>query len=1250
MSSTKPNGSSACVDEDDLRVAIRTLTRAAEPELIAGLLAQARNSAKVQEQIQSLALRLATGLRQASQSQAGLLGAATRSGLVQGLLQEFSLSSQEGVSLMCLAEALLRIPDNATRDALIKDKVAKGNWRPHVGNSPSLFVNAAAWGLVLTGQLVATHSSGDMSATLKRLIARGGEPLIRKAVDLAMRLMGEQFVTGQTIEEALKRAQEPQALGFRYSFDMLGEAAMTDEDAKTYWESYSHAIHTIGQASAGRGPIAGPGISIKLSALHPRYSRLQLRRVHDELYPRLLELAQQACKFNIGLNIDAEEADRLDLSLDLLQRLCIEPSLARWQGLGFVVQAYSKRCPAVIDWLIDLARRSQRRLMVRLVKGAYWDSEIKRSQLDGLQGYPVYTRKAYTDLAYLVCAKKLLAAPQAVFAQFATHNAHTLASIYELAGGGQAHPDAYEFQCLHGMGESLYEQVVSQPSLGGLGRPCRIYAPVGTHETLLAYLVRRLLENGANTSFVHRVADQRVSLEALVEDPVQTVEAMAAQEGAVGHAHTAVPLPSALFGPHRENSRGWDFSDHARLQHIERVICAPASPASEVPPVGALLIHNPACRTDVVGYVVECDVGGALNAVSQAQAAFTATDGWASQEADQRARCLIQAAHLIEERSDDFLRLLVQEAGKTAVNAVSEIREAVDFLRYYACQLRTGFDNRTHRPLGPIVCISPWNFPLAIFLGQVAAALAAGNTVLAKPAEQTPLVALAAAQALWDSGVPRDALQVLPGPGDTLGATLVADTRVQGVLFTGSTEVARLLQQSLAQRLDAHGQPVTLVAETGGQNAMVVDSSALAEQVTQDVIASAFDSAGQRCSALRILCVQHEIADKFLHMLEGAMRELCIGDPRQLWVDVGPVIDEQARIGIETHIGTLRDRGLRVTQPRPLDPEVGSRGQYVAPTLIEIDRVHILTREVFGPVLHVIRYAREELPQLLQSLRETGYGLTHGVHSRIDETIAQVVQGCRAGNVYVNRNMVGAVVGVQPFGGEGLSGTGPKAGGPLTLLRLLSRYPEEALKHAVEAAGSPEEASWGGIGLQRPGHSELLEVFLQWCQDTGRGDLADGTARLIAHIPSGQWRSLPGPTGEANLYGIKGRERIFCAGHPDTRLWQLAAVLAVGGKAVWSPEDSLVHAQLPDTLKPHVQLADALNRCDVDIDLVLHHGDPTSLLALLQVLSHRPGPLVGVVNHGPHLEDLRIDRLWVERSLSINTAAAGGNATLMSLE
>ncbi|MEO7055756.1 MAG: trifunctional transcriptional regulator/proline dehydrogenase/L-glutamate gamma-semialdehyde dehydrogenase, partial [Caldimonas sp.] len=1016
-----------------LRAAVTAATRPPEPDLLPGLVAQARLTVADDASAHTLALRIAGGVRERARESG-------RAGLVQGLLQEFALSSSEGVALMCLAEALLRIPDAATRDALIRDKIATGNWQSHVGQSPSLFVNAATWGLLLTGRLVATHSDVGLGSALRRIIGRGGEPLIRKGVDMAMRLMGEQFVTGETIHDALANARSREAEGFRYSYDMLGEAAMTARDAEAYLASYEAAIDAIGHASAGRGIRLGPGISIKLSALHPRYARAQVERVKHELYPRLLRLAELARHHDIGLNIDAEEADRLELSLDLLERLCFEPSLTGWNGIGFVIQAYQKRCPAVIDWLIDLGTRSGRRLMIRLVKGAYWDGEIKRAQIDGQPGYPVYTRKAHTDVAYLACARKLLAAPDQIYPQFATHNAHTLAAVYTMAGPDW-HEGQYEFQCLHGMGEPLYEQVVGPASEGKLDRPCRIYAPVGGHDTLLAYLVRRLLENGANTSFVNRIASDAVSLEELVQNPVRTVEALADSEGVVGLPHPAIVLPRRLYGSGRINSMGIDLADEATLSALRAAFTrhadAPWSAAPTLAGVTGELPHavrNPADRHDVVGHCRDATPADVDIAVAAATAAAAA---WAATSPAERAAMLDGAADHLEADIDRLLTLLVREAGKTCANAVSEVREAVDFLRYYALQVRREFDNATHVALGPVVCISPWNFPLAIFTGQVAAALAAGNPVLAKPAEQTPLVAAEVVRVLHAAGVPAGALQLLPGCGETVGARLVADARVQAVLFTGSTEVAKLLQKALSTRLGAHGRPVPLIAETGGQNAMVVDSSALVEQVVADAVASAFDSAGQRCSALRVLCVQSDLADRLVEMLEGAMRELTIGDPRALAVDVGPVIDDDARAGIERHIEAMRSRGRRVVRHGGDSAQNAALqyGSFVAPAVIEIERLAELEREVFGPVLHVLRYRRDALPTLLQQINDTGYGLTLGVHTRIDETVAQVVGAAHVGNVYVNRNVVGAVVGVQPFGGEGLSGTGPKAGGPLYLLR-----------------------------------------------------------------------------------------------------------------------------------------------------------------------------------------------------------------------
>ena len=1227
-----------------LRATITAATRRPEPEALAPLLAQARLPADQAASAQQLALRIAKALRERKAS-------AGRAGIVQGLLQEFSLSSQEGVALMCLAEALLRIPDKATRDALIRDKISHGQWDAHLGKSPSLFVNAATWGLLITGKLVATHSEGSLGNSLSRLIGKGGEPLIRKGVDMAMRMMGEQFVTGETIDEALRNARTMEAEGFRYSYDMLGEAALTSEDAQRYYASYEQAIHAIGKASAGRGIYEGPGISIKLSALHPRYSRAQFGRVMDELYPLVLRLTALAKQYDIGLNIDAEETDRLELSLDLLERLCHEPTLAGWNGIGFVIQAYQKRCPFVIDYVVDLARRTQRRLMVRLVKGAYWDSEIKRAQVDGLEDYPVYTRKVHTDISYIACAKKLLSAPEAVSPQFATHNAETVATIYQLAGSNY-YAGQYEFQCLHGMGEPLYEQVVGAITAGKLGRPCRIYAPVGTHETLLAYLVRRLLENGANTSFVNRIADETIALDELVRSPTEVVDQQAAVEGTAGLPHPRIATPQGLYGAHRSNSRGLDLSNENTLTELATTLQATASHAwSAAPLLAADLpagttqpVRNPADHSDVVGQVQEATTADVDQALAHAQAAAAP---WAATPPAERAAALLRTADLLVARMQPLLGLLMREAGKSASNAVAEVREAVDFLRYYAAQVQSTFDNATHLPLGPVACISPWNFPLAIFMGQVAAALAAGNPVLAKPAEQTPLIAAEAVRLLWQAGVPRAAVQLLPGQGETVGARLIGNARVMGVMFTGSTEVARILQRTVAARLDAAGRPIPLIAETGGQNAMIVDSSALVEQVVGDAVSSAFDSAGQRCSALRVLCVQEEAADRVVEMLQGAMGELRVGNPGALRVDVGPVIDAEAQAGIVRHIENFKAKGHRVFQHPNHVSAAGVQGTFVPPTLIELNHIGELQREVFGPVLHLVRYARDDLDRLLDQINATGYGLTQGVHTRIDETIARVVNRAHAGNVYVNRNMVGAVVGVQPFGGEGLSGTGPKAGGPLYLLRLLSQRPADALARTFADADRttpPEEAV-------RERLLAPLATLQQWAQLQGNAALANTCQQFAQQTQSGTARTLPGPTGERNVYTLAPRGRVLClARSVDDLLVQTAAVLASGGTALWPTAQANLRTPLPTLVQAQIQLQDnTLNDGTLELDAVLHHGDAPSLQAVCTALARRAGPIVGVTALQPGATDIPLERLLIERALSVNTAAAGGNASLMTI-
>jgi len=1217
-----------------LRAAITAAYRRPEPECVPFLIGQARLPVSQAADAYALATHLVEALR-----------AKSTGGGVEGLIHEFSLSSQEGVALMCLAEALLRIPDRATRDALIRDKVSKGDWRSHLGSGSSLFVNAATWGLMITGRLVATNSEAGLSSALTRLIGRGGEPLIRKGVDMAMRLMGEQFVSGETISEALANSRKFEARGFRYSYDMLGEAATTEEDAQLYYAAYEQAIHAIGKAAGGRGIYEGPGISIKLSALHPRYSRSQQERALSELLPRVRALALLARRYDIGLNIDAEEADRLELSLDLLESLCFDAELAGWNGIGFVVQAYQKRCPFVIDYLIDLARRSRHRLMIRLVKGAYWDSEIKRAQIDGLEGYPVYTRKIYTDVSYLACAKKLLASPDAVYPQFATHNAQTLATIYHLAGHNY-YPGQYEFQCLHGMGEPLYEEVTGRDKLN---RPCRVYAPVGTHETLLAYLVRRLLENGANTSFVNQIADEAIAVKDLLIDPIDA----ATKIMPLGAPHAKIALPRQLYGAERANSMGLDLSNEHRLASLSSALLASANAAWTAVPMLAdneeqmgmvREVRNPSDARDVVGTVIEASHAQVSAAL---QYAVAAAPIWQATPIEARADCLTRAADLLEAQMPTLMGLVVREAGKSLPNAVAEIREAIDFLRYYATQIRVEFSNDTHRPLGPVVCISPWNFPLAIFMGQVAAALAAGNTVLAKPAEQTPLIAAQAVRILREAGVPAGAVQLLPGSGEVVGATLVADARTRGVMFTGSTEVARLIASTLAERLDPQGKPIPLIAETGGQNAMIVDSSALAEQVVGDVLNSAFDSAGQRCSALRVLCLQEDVADRVLKMLKGAMQELAIGNPDRLSVDVGPVIDADAKRGIDRHIEAMRAKGHAVFQ---LDlPEASRHGTFVAPTLIELDSINELEREVFGPVLHVVRYRRNALDQLLAAIKATGYGLTLGVHTRIDETIAYVIERAHVGNIYVNRNVVGAVVGVQPFGGEGLSGTGPKAGGPLYLQRLLAMRPGgiPALLASVLISDRPS----GDATQNHPVAN--LTACREWFLQAGDNSAAARCERYLGGVLAGATAVLPGPTGERNTYSLGCRGAVLCVASTQSGARaQFAAALATGNKAIFSTlAGAELVAALPAGLRVHAQ---AQKDESGAFDTVLFEGDSDELHALTRRIAKRPGPILSVQGVAAGAleadsDDYALERLLTERSVSVNTAAAGGNASLMTI-
>ncbi|HVT53609.1 MAG TPA: bifunctional proline dehydrogenase/L-glutamate gamma-semialdehyde dehydrogenase PutA [Dongiaceae bacterium] len=1017
-----------------LRQRLRALYRADETKVVGALLDAAELPPEMQDRIAARARRLVEAVRQNRVGGGG----------IDAFMHAYELSSKEGVVLMCLAEALLRIPDAETANALIKDKLRDADFGQHLGESDSLFVNASTWALMLTGRILKLDEGAtDLKGILKRMVTRSGEPVIRQAVTQAMRILGKQFVMGRDIAEALERAEASEARGYRYSYDMLGEAARTAADAQRYFDSYQGAIAAIGKAAKGKGPVGGPGISIKLSALHPRYEFLQRKRVMNELVPRIIALGEAAKKVDIGFTIDAEEAERLDLSLDVIEAVSAAPSLAGWNGLGLAIQAYQKRCLPLIDWLADMARRHKRRLMVRLVKGAYWDSEIKNSQERGLPGYPVFTRKASTDVSYLACAQRLLASPDAFFPQFATHNAHTLSAVIEMAGGEAAARDKLEFQRLHGMGEPLYEQVVPKETMD---IAARIYAPVGSHEDLLAYLVRRLLENGANTSFVNRIVDEKAPLDEIVADPVMKIRKLAQKP------HPRIPLPADIYGAERKNSKGIDLTDLDVLVPLQREVEAAAAREWRTSAVigghpltqEGQAVMNPADLQQRVGRVATAGPRDVENAIARAARAFPE---WAATPAAERAACLERAADMLEAERAAVIALCIREAGKTIADAVAELREAVDFCRYYATRARADFAKPMPMPgptgernqlalhgRGVFACISPWNFPLAIFMGQITAALAAGNTVIAKPAEQTPLIAGLGVAVLHRAGVPGDVLHLLPGDGPSVGAPLVADPRIAGVAFTGSTDTARAINRVLAAK---DGPIVPLIAETGGQNAMIVDSSALPEQVVRDTVISAFQSAGQRCSALRVLFVQQDIAPKLTAMLAGAMDELVVGDPALLSTDIGPVIDKDAKAMLEKHAARMAKEGQLIKEVK-LDPNC-PLGYFFAPREFKIDSLSRLDREVFGPILHVVEYGADRLDEVIDAVNRTGYGLTLGIHTRIDGKASYIAERLHVGNAYVNRNMIGAVVGVQPFGGEGLSGTGPKAGGP----RYLHRFATE---------------------------------------------------------------------------------------------------------------------------------------------------------------------------------------------------------------
>ena len=1147
----------------------------------------------------------------------------TAPGLMEAFLAEYGLSTQEGVALMCLAEALLRVPDAETIDDLIRDKIVPHDWSAHSGQSGSIMVNASTWALMLTGRVLEEGDTG-IETILRGMVRRLGEPVIRTAVSRSMREMGEQFVLGRDIGEALQRGKAMTDRGYLYSFDMLGEAARTHHDAERYFAAYSDAITTLSRTAVAGDIRDNPGISVKLSALHPRYEMPQRDTMLPELSARLLELARAAKDAGMGLNVDAEEADRLDLSLDVIEPVLGDPSLAGWDGFGVVVQAYGPRAPSVIDWLRELAERHDRKIMVRLVKGAYWDTEIKRAQVLGLDGFPVFTRKVNTDVCYLACARQLLSMTDRVYPQFATHNAHTAAAMLAMAPDKQC----FEFQRLHGMGEALHEILRDQE-----GARCRIYAPVGAHSDLLAYLVRRLLENGANSSFVHQIVDHSVSPEEIAADPVSR----AIENTSV--VNPAIRRPADIFGAGRRNSRGWDITDPKTLDTIERgraPFAAPhmwtAEPLTNAAGAGkSRQVLNPAHPDDHLGTAADSTGRQVRAAVKRAA---KAQPQWEAHPVVERAAALKRTADLYERHAYEFFALATREAGKSLADGIAEVREAVDFLRYYASEA-AGVEADTSAR-GVIACISPWNFPLAIFTGQIAAALVTGNAVIAKPAEQTPLIAARAVGLMREAGIPEDIIQLLPGDGPTVGAPLTADPNIAGVCFTGSTEVARLIERQLAETAPPDAM---LIAETGGLNAMIVDSTALPEQAVRDILASAFQSAGQRCSALRMLYVQKDVEERFLEMLIGAMQALQVGNPWDISSDVGPVIDDEARTSILDYCSRMERDGALVAKLAA--PE---EGRFVAPHLFRVSGIEALEREIFGPVLHVATFEADAIDAVIDAINARGYGLTFGLHTRIDARVQHIVDRVHAGNIYVNRNQIGAIVGSQPFGGEGLSGTGPKAGGPHYLRRFrVSSHRPEGSASAGEVGAETIDAAFSGLDASQWANREDR---LPAVRRRLRGRAADAVLAAASLDPGPT--DLPGPTGEANTLRLAPRGKVLCMGQDNQTLTaQVVQALCAGNAVVAvAPGARKVLSMFRGADTPVTAIDGTVDQRALEqanVDVVAVSGSDADLRGFRKALAVRSGPIV------PLVSEISNPAAYVhERAVCVDTTAAGGNASLLA--
>ena len=1158
-----------------LRQKIRSLGHMAEEKVIAELLNKFPIDEAQRARFSNHAATLINNIRGDDQP-----------GLMEVFLSEYGLSTDEGVALMCLAEALLRVPDTETIDDLIEDKIAPSSWGSHLGQSSSPLVNASTWALMLTGKVLDADKDSPIASVLHGAIKRLGEPVIRTAVKRAMKEMAKQFVLGETIDSAMKEGAEARKKGFTYSYDMLGEAAMTAADAQRYFDAYKQAILRIGHTAKFDNIQKNPGISIKLSALHPRYEVSQKARVMSELTERTLALTRLAKEANIGINIDAEEADRLGLSLDIIETVLSNSELTGWDGLGIVVQAYNKRASAVIDWLYELATQHDRRIMVRLVKGAYWDTEIKRAQVEGFAYYPVYTRKSATDVSYICCAQQLLQMGDRIYAQFATHNEHSVAAILDMAPD----KDSFEFQRLHGMGSVLHRQVMESEKTH-----CRVYAPVGEHVDLLAYLVRRLLENGANSSFVNQIVDEDIPAQEIAADPFHILK------DAIENKPNPLTMPADIFLPERQNSRGWDIHDYQDLAAIETARAPFKIAQWQVQPIidgkvkgGAVeSLKNPANPDDIIGSVTQASADDVKKALERARI-------WSSASAVQRAAILNKAADLFEENFGEIFAVLTREAGKVIPDAIAELREAVDFLRYYAAQATTLAQDEGWGPRGIITCISPWNFPLAIFTGQISAALAGGNAVLAKPAESTPIIASIAIKLLHKAGVPKSALQLLTGKGSKIGAALMSEG-VDGVCFTGSTATAKIIHRTMAENLDPDAP---LIAETGGLNAMIVDSTALAEQAVGDVIASAFQSAGQRCSALRLLYIQSDVAPLFMKMLLGALEEQNVGDPWNFDTDIGPIITAAEQNNIASYIAMAKSEGRLIKAI-----EVPKIGAFVSPAIISVKGLADLKKEVFGPVLHASTFEAHEVPKLISDINASGYGLTFGLHTRLDNRVEYITQNLKVGNIYVNRNQIGAVVGSQPFGGEGLSGTGPKAGGP----HYVKRFTVKAFKR-------PKDQDLSGKSLSL---------------ETVQKAITENSAQSPAALSTIE---MPGPTGESNQLSEYPKGLILCLG-PGWEDGQKQAKIA---RSKGCPTIIICDGAKGDNTLDGFISPDRLSEFN-GITGVAFWGSTEQARKIKQALARREGPIVPLM--GPaDMEGYCVS----ERHVCIDTTASGGNVSLLS--